>query len=384
MMKVSPSRLDRLAVCPRYVYDDRDTAANEARQDAMDAGTQFHQLMEELVQTPDKLAFIAAVENQDMRRSCEWTWPHLEGILAAGGAFCGVEQEAPESSACRRGFIDLRLSMDGKPWNETQMPVVVDYKYLRAEGDHDWQMKGYVVSAFEELPLATCVRVLVITPKIEKVCDETYERSAHPSLVKQIQGLMELVENPFTPGRPSEICRGCRWAGRCPAQAAVLAPESTTVAMSMPQRLLLEPATPAERAMRRYFADWLASWIEGVKEDDKEAVLSGIPPPPGYKLISTSGALSLPNDRMPEAVDRMIAAGVPLNAILAACKLSFPKLSASQAEVLSQTPDEVRESLDKLVRDLLIPGAPSTYLKRTSKKSPQQLFKDLETPAIAG
>jgi hypothetical protein len=80
----------------------------------------------------------------------------------------------------------------------------------------------------------------------------------------------------------------------------------------------------------------------------------------------------------------MIASGIPLNAILAACKLSFPKLAASQAEILSQTPDQVREDLDKIVRDLLIPGAPSTYLKRTSKKTPQQLFKDLETPALAG
>ena len=155
--KVSPSRLDRLSSCPRFVFDDRDTRAQEARQNAMDAGTSSHAIMEEISLSPDPVARIAEIPDFPTRKAAEYSWSQVSGIIAAGASIVGAEVPVKESSVCKRGKADLILR-----YVDTMM--VVDWKFVRSECDPRLQMMAYTIALFEENDDVQCVRAIVISP----------------------------------------------------------------------------------------------------------------------------------------------------------------------------------------------------------------------------
>ena len=362
--KVSPSRLDRLAACPRYVMEDR---TDNDRADAMDAGTRFHSLMEEIAKSGNPVLRISQVPDYLDRRSAEYAWGQVAGIIAAGAAIEGTEVAVKESSVCRRGFIDLLLSYGGGV-------VVVDWKLTRAVGEHDLQMAEYA-SAMMEQNKVSFVRALVIAPMIQHVDDVTYSSEDLARLIGRVTDLMEKVENPFVPARPGDVCNGCKWAGRCPAQCRELVPVSNSAQMPVAFNELLSPATPEGRARRRYFIDWIASAVDGIKEDDLAWVKAGNAPPPGYKLIQKAGVSSIPPESVGPAIDKLVQSGFSLDSIHAACKLYTSKMAKNLAPVMGESDRDLKKKLDGLISEFMINGGPSEYLQRTSKKAMAELFK---------
>jgi len=346
------------------VQEDRD---ENARAEAMDAGIRFHALMEKAAQSENPAIFINEIPDPIDRRAAEYAWSQVSGIIAAGGAIVGIEMALPESSVCRRGIADLVLR-----YNNTL--VVIDWKLTRAIGEHDYQMAAYVVSALEKNEDIDSVRTLVVAPMIQHVDDQMHYRTDLPGLRTKIIRLMNLVENPFTPGRPSDVCVGCKWAGKCPAQCRELVPVSNEALMPVAFGELLSPATPEGRARRRYFVDWLASAVEGIKEDDLEWVKAGNEPPPGYKLISKPGRSSIPAEMTPQVIDKLVQAGYPLETIQGACTLYLSRLATAMADTLGEDDKELRKKLEMLVSEFTVNGQPSEYLQRTSRKAMKELF----------
>ncbi len=363
--KVSPSRLDRLQSCPRYVPEDR---TDNARFDAMDAGVRFHATMESIAKSATPVEYINSIPDFLDRRAAEYAWSQVSGILAAGASIVAAEMPLPECSVCRRGIADLVLRYDNTL-------VIVDWKLTRAEGEHDLQMAAYAIMAMEADAEIEAVRTLVVAPMIQHVDDTTYTRGQLPALQERIRNLMATVENPFTPGRPGDACNGCKWAGRCPAQCKELVPVSNAALMPVAFGDLLNPATPAGRARRRYFCDWLASAVDGIKEDDLKWVKAGNEPPPGYKLITKAGRSSIPAESVPQAIDKLVGLGYSLDAIHAACTLFTSKLAAAIAPVSGEDEKEMKKKLDESLAEFMINGAPSEYLQRTSKKAMADLFE---------
>ena len=371
--KVSPSRLDRLATCPRYVFDDRDTKAQEARQEAMDSGTSFHEVLERVAKAQNPAIEIGQIPDFSSRRCAEFAWSAVAGIISAGASISGVEVEFPESSVCRRGRADLVLKYDNTA-------VIVDWKLVRSVSNYELQLIGYAISAFESDPAVEYVRTLVVSPAIEHVEDVTYARTDLDSMRRKITDLMELVQNPFVPGRPGDACPGCRWSGACPAQCHELVPISVGAAMPVAFADLLSPATPEGRARRRYVSDWLLSCIDGIKADDLTWVQAGNAPPPGYKLVTMPGRTSIPAEATPQAITKLIGGGYSLDAIQGACTLNLGKLAASLAPVLGEDEKELKKRMADLVGELAITGQPSQHLRKTSKKALADLFKDVGQP----
>lgn len=371
MLKMSPSRLDRVAACPRFVFDDRETKAMDSVQESLDAGIQFHSIMEDIGKDPDNAtARIAAIPDFTTRRDAEWAWGQVRGILDAGGQIIGVEFEAFETDVCRRGFIDLLIEVpDGY--------VVVDWKLVRQIGEHDLQLKAYAIGRFEASRMAKHVRVMAISPAIQHVSDVTYTRDQLPAMKADIIALMDKVENPFTPPAPGPVCTSCKWSGRCPAQCKELVPVSQEVSLPVAYADLLNPSTPNGRARRRYFLDWLVKAVENVKEDDLNWIKAGNEPPPGYKLVSMPGRTTMPSESTPQAIDTLVSAGYSLDTIHGACSLSLSKLSAALAPVLGEDEKELKKRLEATLASFTVTGQPSESLRRVSKKTMAELFKAL-------
>ena len=285
----------------------------------MDAGTRFHSLMEEIAKSENPILRISQIPDFLDRRAAEYAWGEVAGIIAAGASIEGTEVEVKESSVCRRGFIDLLLAYDTSV-------VVVDWKLTRAEGEHDLQMKAYAIAMLEQKKVS-CVRTLVIAPMIQHVDEATYTTEDLTKILGDVTDLMEKVENPFVPAHPGDVCNGCKWAGRCPAQCKELVPVGASAQMPVPFNELLSPVTPEGRARRRYFIDWIASAVEGIKEDDLAWVKAGNAPPPGYKLIQKAGASTIPPESVGPAIDKLVQAGYSLDSIHAACKLYTSKMA---------------------------------------------------------
>lgn len=376
MLKMSPSRLDRVAACPRFVFDDRETKAMDSVQESLDAGINFHTIMEGISKDPENAtSLIAAIPDFTTRRDAEWAWNHVRGILDAGGQIVGVESEAYESSVCRRGFIDLLIAVNGGV-------VIVDWKLVRQIGEHDLQLKAYAIYAFECCKLdctedVSHARVMAISPAIQHVSDVTYTRDQLPAMRADIIALMDKVENPFSPPVPGPVCTSCKWSGRCPAQCKELVPVSQEVSLPVAYGDLLNPSTPNGRARRRYFLDWLVKAVDNVKEDDLNWVKAGNEPPPGYKLVSMPGRTTLPSEALPQAIDMLASAGYSLDTIHGACSLSLTKLSAALAPVLGEDEKDLKKRLEAMLAAFTVTGQPSESLRRVSKKTMAELFKAL-------
>jgi hypothetical protein len=371
MLKMSPSRLDRVAACPRFVFDDRETKAMDSVQESLDAGINFHTIMENIGKDPDNAtALIAAIPDFTTRRDAEWAWGQVRGILDAGGQILGVEVEALETAVCRRGFMDLFIEVpDGY--------VVVDWKLVRQIGEHDLQLKAYAIGRFENHGSAKHVRVMAISPAIQHVSDVTYTRDQLPEMKADIIALMDKVENPFTPPVPGPVCTSCKWSGRCPAQCKELVPVSQEVSLPVVYADLLNPSTPNGRARRRYFLDWIVKAVENVKDDDLAWVKAGNEPPAGYKLVCMPGRTTIPSESVPQVIDQLVASGYPIDTVHGACSISLTKLAAALAPVLGGDEKDMKKQLEKQIAAFTATGQASESLRRVSKKTLAELFKAL-------
>jgi hypothetical protein len=372
MLKMSPSRLDRVAACPRFVFDDRETKAMDSVQESLDAGINFHTIMESIGNDPDNAtALIAAIPDFTTRRDAEWAWGHVRGILDAGGQILGVEIESLETTVCRRGYIDLLIQVPGGY-------VVVDWKLVRQIGEHDLQLKAYAIGVLENnLSEPEHVRVMAISPAIQHVSDVTYTWDQLPQMKADIIALMDKVENPFTPPVPGPVCTSCKWSGRCPAQCKELVPVSQESEMPVVYADLLNPTTAEGRARRRYFLDWIVKAVENVKEDDLNWVKAGNEPPLGYKLVSMPGRTTIPSESLPQVIDLLVSSGYSLDTIHGACSLNLTKLSAALAPALGEDEKDLKKQLEKLLAAFTVTGQPSESLRRVSKKTLAELFKAL-------
>ena len=373
--KVSPSRLDRLAACPRYVMEDR---PQKDRDDAMDAGTRFHSLMEDIANSKNPVETISLIPDYNDRRAAEYAWGQVSGWFANGAVITGIEVSLPESTVCKRGFADLMLQYDNTA-------IVVDWKLTRAEGEHRFQMLAYAIAALEQNPELEAAKTVVVAPLVPHVEVRDYPRCSLDAARSEIVRLMEAVENPFTPACPSDVCNGCKWAGRtCPAQARELVSASNEAMMPVALSEMLNPATPEGRARRRFFIDWLSSAVDGVKQDDLEWVKAGNEPPPGYKLLTKAGQATIPAESVPQAINKLVAAGYPLEAIHSSCKLYTSKLAGALAPVMGESEDSLKKKMDAVINEFYIRGGPSTYLQRTSKKPLKELFAATLQPKPVG
>jgi len=375
MIKFRPSHLSAISQCPRFV---RTETPPKEMDEAAEEGTDFHAEMERVAKADDHAAALAALPEGPAKVYAAWCWESIQGILDAGGEIIGAEVTVPESSVAKQGTADLLLAPVA--WSK-EMLVLCDWKFTLVAGENDAQLTAYAVGCFEMFPECQQIEVTIIVPKAKVRQNTIYQRADLPRILEQMRALYADAENPFVPGRPGPVCHLCKWPGKCTAQNALVVPISAEAGLPISFGDLLHPTTDKARSVRRYVADWLLDFAEGVKKDDAKFVKAGGNAPLGYKLVSRPGIAGLPKEHRAEAMNRLLSFGVPLDMIMGASNLSLKQLSEDYSAVAGGDASDVKVELQKQLSGLLAEGAGSKHLSRVSKKSLKQLFD--EARAIA-
>jgi hypothetical protein len=360
----SPSRLDSLAVCPRYIQVEYKPDENE---DANE-GIRLHECAESCLRdgvdplslglsTEQENALLAALEKVNEYR-------------ATGATILQFEQEL-KCSVAGRGFADVLMTTQDQTF-----AVVADYKFIRTEGTHDWQLKAYATAVMEMLPAVRTVTTVAIIPRLQQYPEATYHRDQLPRLQQELRELQERVENPYTPGCVGDRCPSCKWNGQCPAQNASLVPISEAIAAPVTQQQLQDPQTPEDWARVLALGDWIVDWYTdkdtGVKRKATALVAAGMQIP-GYKLVQRRGASSLRREDMVTVMQRLRGIGLSESEILGACRLSVSALVDLACETSGAKKTEMATLVGTALKDLRVEGAPVQYIQRTKYRERREL-----------
>jgi hypothetical protein len=376
MIKGSPSKLDLQAQCPRYAGTDRPVSGMA---EAANEGTLMHEAMALAVQDGDCLGAAASKDLNEEQTSAifkawEMVLPDLSAIGMQDGirgkANASTEMELAEDNLVRRGFADLVVFVTPK------LAIIKDWKMVRVEGIHDFQLKAYAVKLFAQFPELETVMAGIVAPRIDVCYSETFVRSDIPKIQQEITYLLERVENPFTPAVPCDVCGICKWNGNCPAQSGALAQLSQTAQLPLTRDELLDPKTPEQRAKRRLLLAWVEDAIESLKKQDNEWADAG-GTMPGFGRVQRKGLKSLKKEMTPTAIQRLVSSGIPMDAVLSACKLSIPSLATGLAPVMACDSKSLRQQWDTLLGDLMESGSGFSYLQRTCRKPIPEQFAEL-------
>ena len=316
VQKVSPSALAATEHCPRFRPDGKE---NEAAVD----GTLMHEFAEQMVDQPmDQWeGWIATREaSPDMKGLLEEIASTLRTILTdplpvvhdyrlrmrAGkprktllkpGLYPECELER---GGGRHGYIDLLVvTPEG-------VCFIVDYKSNRVEKDFSLQLAAYACDVNRLCPAHTAFVCQIIAPRLEDDAQLRLELGVD-ELAKWNERIAHIEEvadqsanDPSIPGRPCDACQYCHWQGKCQYQAnaalavsetmsedqVTVSPKTakTTVVQALASLVgpggpyegevvtastFTNPATPAQRGLRRACMKFLEVFIEAAKEDDR-------------------------------------------------------------------------------------------------------------------
>lgn len=311
-MKISPSRLTYVSKCPFYKPTPfTNTAAQE--------GIDLHYQMELLVQRhwSEWNDYISSLKLSDESKSLVETAAdkllplvsllpeykfHPDYTLTKGAASLdiGVYPELQiETSRGKFGYIDLLI-------NHGDRMTIVDYKFVRAQGDFELQLAAYALYLRNDLSSPPeIIESQIIAPHLSDEelgqCAWQYTDEVLSRYEYLIQGIEDSVGDPNKPANPGPHCQYCSWNGRCAKQA------NTVAAVALPQSARYTPAimnaeTLEDRAIRRDLMKFMETMAESIKEDDKKffAEHPEITALPGYKMTRCAGRFSLDKTRAAE------------------------------------------------------------------------------------
>jgi hypothetical protein len=379
--RYSPSNLDSLSRCIRFKYKER-------TDDSGEEGTELHEAFE-----TRNLAGL----NEEQALAVSECLSYVDALLATeGGPSDWFEIAEPKLtlSDLTFGYADKVLINKTKP-----IVHVIDAKFTRVEGVHDYQVKTYAAALVEMLNGATentpvlleefdeCefyypieqITTHVVAPRLQTVYKETYDAQALlVEIRKDIEALYEKIDDPFNDPTPNDsTCGNCARAAKCPALGKSVTALATRAGLPIPSSFAPDTlASDEDRAVAQVLAGALANWSEQVKKNNAEfAKQGGVIP--GYSLRTRSLGTKIPSEETQTAIDKLVASGYPLATILQACTLSIAKMSekyASEQEDLKKA--DVKEELQQLLVDITTEGTTS-FLQKSKRIPDEKMLAEL-------
>lgn len=351
--RFSPSMLDMLSSCLRFKYKER-------KDDSADEGTEMHKAFETgnmAGLSPEQVTCVQAARD------------YVDSIKATHG---GPDQwhDWPERKVTLK---DLTWGTADRVLLHVSRKIlhVIDFKATRVEGEHDMQLRTYTAGILEEEDLITAgveeVYMHILAPRIAapfKLRIEEPEKflQAHRA---QIEELYERIDDPFLPPSPSEICRNCERAARCPAVGNSVKALAQVAALPVPSAFAPEAlVSERDRAIAQVLAGALENWAEQVKKANTEYVRQG-GEVPGYKFVSQSSGLRLPKEQTGYAVS-LLQSITNMEQILSACTLSVTQLAEVLATANGTDAADEKDNIRKALGDLLVEGR-REFLQKTKR-----------------
>lgn len=413
----APSTLKDYAQCPRFVP--QQSSDNLASLE----GTMLHEkleilahaLVEQWEDIIESFTDLSSAQLAIVREVAEMVQPYFimgRPVLASKtelaswiGDNPNKEFIAPECRISpfpgRRGYIDLLIR------DTPNHAVIIDYKFGRNDADFSFQMSPYVLEVFEQIPEVESITCKILAPRIEATQDpEEYGRADIPRLSAAIKVIVDAMQDPFTPGCPGNACLRCAGNGRCVWQSTTLSSvvvpdvrEGVSIPAPPPARVLMKPNSAQERADRRSFVNWLASYVDYVKEDDKEVIRSlieaGAPSDqvlPGYTVTLQRGRPILDYNRL-EELNRSISLtfNVDFETMLSCLEpvwgklvdlLTVPGMTQPNSDGTIPSREAIEKAVSAIKARYEVPGAPFPVVRKAGGRralggrSVQQIAND--------
>ncbi|HUX15027.1 MAG TPA: DUF2800 domain-containing protein, partial [Phycisphaerae bacterium] len=290
-----PSKLDHLALCPRYVGDDVGEAAVR--------GSLIHA--------------VAAGEKS--------------------GVFLDEEGEAMvafwhDTVGGQGGKIELRMGLYDDDFEELLFGTA-DYVVVEPDAVRVFDLKTgeeypayYQMMAYAACAMETFARdhawVSLVYAKHRRTVDMQFRDL--PALRERIRVVIARAKDPAAPHCPGAACDWCGRKPTCPGLTAVVKAAVTGYEKAdvvIPEWHPSAIFDPDEMAKALSVAKAVAKWAESVEYHAKAMAMTGAALP-GFKLCERKGTASVAN-----IVRAYELAGLPPEKFLAAASLSIPKLA---------------------------------------------------------
>ncbi len=358
--RFSPSKLDALSQCVRFRYDD----SNQSTQDAGNEGTMLHEAFE----TGDLTGL-----SEDQASDVAAILGYVESLKVGDGEWQDLREVRLELVDRTFGYADCVLI------NEQQrIAHVIDAKFTRVAGDHEFQARTYSAGLIEADPgKIDRVYTHIVAPRlgIKEVAGydakELYER-----VCRDIDELYARIDDPWTPPSPSDKCGNCANALGCPALNQTAVAVARGVGLPLPSAFSPEALTsPTDRALGQVIAGALEQWAKQVKQANTEFVTNG-GTIPGYSLRQRSTGARVDKNDTEMAVQILLANGFTNSEIMQACKISLNDVAAAHAEISTDTVKYTKERVKGLLSAITKEGQ-ATYLQKTKSVSDEVLIQQL-------
>ena len=370
MIKLSPSNLDYYKHCSCFKFKEYKREGSAAEE-----GTALHRALE----TDDDSEL-----NAEQQRRVQQTRDLVESQKTA---YLGWDDNDPVNFRMHheekmKTSTGLSGKMDRCYVNlKTRKALVFDAKYGRlgliAEAEDSMQMKNYADIVFFRYPnMVDEVLCILGSPRTDEVSSHVYKVEEWPKLQKEIQDVIDSVENPFkSPCFNDAICAKCDFIDKCPAVKPVAIVPASSAALTVDTSFLMKPVeelSVEELAKNRALIDLLDAWAEKRKPEIDNRVFGEGIELPGYTKVKKEGAAYIPAEESERAYELLKDELTPEQYIRACGKPSISKLvemltddapGGSVAERKRAAKEHVLDKVEEVVRQ----QKSSEYLRRKAK-----------------
>lgn len=354
--RFSPSMLPSLDKCIRFKW--RET---EAMDEAADEGTLLHHACE-----TGSLAGLDDYQKADVEKALGY----VEALKAGMTNPREYKETQVELKDLTFGTLDRALlDQDNRDLH------IIDFKFVRVETDHDFQLMTYAAALVETLAnegtvgyVVNRVYTHVVAPRLGKAPEvQEFDAAALVSVIRhKIETLYERIENPFNAPCADDptLCARCARTADCPAVNAIVVASAPHMGLPLPEVFAPDAMVSVrDRSLAQQLAGLFENWAEAVKKANTAFVQQG-GEIPGYKLQSRSTGFRIPREAT------LAAAGIlqeKLNLdvadILGASSLSIPELAKAMAETRGGKEQDLKAQLIDELRDVGVQGSCSFLTK---------------------
>jgi len=385
--KHSPSSLDNLDKCVRFKHVEMEDASSE--------GTDLH-----AAYTANRTKALHDDEQKESVQGCIDYTASLLATESGPGEWFDMQEVRVVLRDLTWGHADRVLLHKTKP-----IAHVLDAKFTRVEGVHDFQIRTYGAAFCEMMAEAASrkqqlvlqspetdstwkigvstplehVTTHVMVPRLRKI-----DTAAHvpiellASVRQEITELYERCNDPFEQPTPNEdTCQRCANAHRCPALSSTAISLSKGLGLPMPQDFdMSSTASPKDRGRAQVLAQAFENWAKGVKSFNTEFVDAG-GEIPGFKMISRSTGARIDKEDTATAAILLRDMGVTTEDILNASRLSINDLTAIVAggdpnRTKVRTKEEIIENLTGIIK-----AGAAKYLTRTRRRTDLEQLEEV-------
>jgi len=348
--RYSPSKLDALQKCVRFKHIPMEDAATE--------GTDLHTAFE-----TGSLTGLTPEQSDVVQQALDYV-----GSLMAGLGLDAIEirEGNCELKDLTYGQYDrLLLSANRK------IAHVVDFKGIRVESDHGFQVRTYAAATLEADPRIETVTTHVLAPRLGQATDvATYGRELIASVRAEIAALYAEIDDPWRPPTPHEdICGRCANAAGCPAMGVTAMTVAKAIGLPAPSEFAPDKITSEyDRLVAQVIAVALLNWADQIKKNNTAYVAESGGEVPGFKLITSSTGLRIPKESTGEAVmvlkERM---SLSEDELWSAASLSPGRLADLLTETRGGLKADYKQQIQDVLGDIAHEGT-KRYLQKVKRK----------------